>query len=234
MVEDARTCAQEPLREANVRPDVPSEFHTHEPGELTDTIDLVAVMQTLVKRRKIALIILAVTVTTTLVGSIMAPKRYEAVITVFIRDLPQARAAGVTPQTLVPFAVSDRVLLAVSQDTELAVLRSSFNVKLDAASRVLTVTVSAPTAREAQNRAERWLESFTAEACRMIAVEQSDTPLVEVFEGPTLPGHPASPRVALNIAVGTLLGAFAGVAAAFVLESLERIREHGSVAPPHS
>ncbi|MBE3518822.1 MAG: hypothetical protein IMW97_00760 [Firmicutes bacterium] len=234
MVEDARTSPEERLHEENTASYATSQFRPHESDAPDDAIDLVAVIQTLTKWRKISLVVFAVALATALVATIIAPRRYEAVITVFIRDLPQARVAGVTPQTLAPFAVSDRVLLAVGDDTEPADLRSSFNVKLDAASRVLTVTVSAPTASQAQDRAKRWLESFTAEACQMIGVEQSDTPLVEVFQGPSLPAHPASPRPALNLAVGTLLGIFAGVAAAFILESLEQARERGRLALPHS
>lgn len=234
MVEDAGDRTEEQLHEASLRPHKSSEFQPNKLGEPGDEVDLAAIMQTLVKKRKIAFTILIATVITALFASMIAPKRYEAVITVFIRDLPQARAVGVTPQTLAAFAVSDRVLQPVSQEPEAAGLRSSFNVKLDAASRVLTVTVSAPNAREARNRAERWLESFTTEAHRMIGIEPSDTPLVEVFAGPGLPGHPASPRIALNVAVGTVLGALAGVAAAFVLEGLERIRERGSAARPPS
>ncbi len=234
MVEDARTGTEEQLHGANVRPDDASGFRPHNVSGAGNEVDLVAIIQTLVKRRKIALAIIITTVITTLFASIVAPKRYEAVTTVFIRDLPQARAAGVSPQTLAAFAVSDRVLVTVGQDTKPAVLRSSFNVKLDAASRVLTVTVWAPSAAEARTRAERWLEGFTREACRMIGVELQDTPFVEVFAGPALPGRPASPRIGLNLAVGTVLGAFAGIAAAFVLEGLEKTRERGGVALPSS
>lgn len=234
MVEDARTGTEEQILGANVRPGDAAGVYPHNAGEAGDEVDLVAIIRTLVKRRKVVLAILLTTVITTLFASIVAPKRYEAIITVFIRDVPQARAAGVTPQTLAAFAVSDRVLVTVSQDTKPSVLRSSFNVKLDAASRVLTVTVSAPTAAEARTRAERWLASFTTEACHMIGVEPQDTPLVEVFAGPALPSRPASPRIGLNLAVGTVLGAFAGIAAAFVLDGLEKIRERDGVALPSS
>lgn len=56
----------------------------------------------------------------------------------------------------------------------------------------------------------------------------SESSLVTVFTAPTLPERPVSPRIALNVAVSFFLGTFVGVAAAFVLEGLERVRERGT------
>lgn len=55
----------------------------------------------------------------------------------------------------------------------------------------------------------------------------SDGSLVTVFTAPSLSERPVSPRIALSVAVSLFLGAFAGVAAAFVLDGVERVRERG-------
>lgn len=193
--------------------------------EQMDEIDLVEIMGVLMKRWKIIVAIVIAAVGASALLSVAMPKRYEVSATVLVRDVPQARTAGVTPQTLAAFAVSDQVLRTVSRDTPLDVLRSSFNVKLDLAARVLTLTASAETANDAFTRAERWLEGFTVETSHLIGLKSSDEPLVQVFVGPSFPERPVSPRIALNVAVSLLLGAFAGAAAAFVLDGVEKARE---------
>lgn len=192
--------------------------------EQVDEIDLVEIIRVLMRRWKIIAAIVIAAVGASALLSVAMPKRYEVSTTILIRDVPQARATGVTPQTLAAFAVSDRVLRAVSQDIPLDVLRSSFNVKLDSAARVLTLTASAETANDAFTRAERWLEGFTVEASRLIGLKLSDEPLVQVFVGPSFPERPVSPRIALNVAVSLLLGMFAGAIVAFVLDGLEKAR----------
>lgn len=192
--------------------------------EQVDEIDLVEIIRVLMRRWKIIAAIVIAAVGASALLSVAMPRRYEVSTTILIRDVPQARATGVTPQTLAAFAVSDRVLRAVSQDIPLDVLRSSFNVKLDSAARVLTLTASAETASDAFTRAERWLEGFTVESSRLIGLKLSDEPLVQVFVGPSFPERPVSPRIALNVAVSLLLGMFAGAIVAFVLDGLEKAR----------
>lgn len=199
-------------------------------NEMPDEIDLLALMQVVYRRRTMILAVLVVSVLMSLLVSLIAPRRYETAMTVFVRDLPQARSAGVTPQTLAAFAVSDRVLSRLGLGSEPTALRSFFSVKLDSASRVLTVTVSAPNPDETRRRAERWLEGFTEEVRDLIGLGPSDVTLLEVFTGPALPERPSSPRTGLNVAVAALLGAFAGIAAAFAAESMQHLRERRGTA----
>lgn len=193
--------------------------------EQVDEIDLVEMMRVLMKRWNLIAAIIIAAVGASILLSVAMPKRYEVSTTILVRDVPQARATGVTAQTLAAFAVSDQVLRTVSQDIPPKVLRNSFNVKLDSTARVLTLTASAQTAGDAFTRAERWLKGFTVEVSRLIGVESSDEPLVKVFVAPSFPEQPVSPKIALNVAVSLLLGAFAGAAAAFVLDGLEKARE---------
>lgn len=198
--------------------------------ESPDEIDFLSLMQVVLRRWSLVLTVLVVAMLASLLVSLLAPRRYETSMTVFVRDLPQARSAGVTPQTLAAFAVSDRVLSRLGTDSEPPALRSFFSVKLDSASRVLTVTVSAASPEETRQRAERWLESFTEEARHLIGLGPSDVTFLELFAGPAVPEQPASPKIGLNVAVAGFLGAFAGIATAFAAESIQRLRERRSAA----
>lgn len=209
-----------------------ADFSEPGPDRTTDELDLVSAMEVVWKRRRLMLAVLASAILTSLLASLLAPRRYETSITVFVRDLPQARAAGVSPQTLAAFALSDRVLGSMDPGAEPATLKSSLSVKLDSTSRVLTVTFSSPHAEETLRRADRWIQSFISETRELIGLVPSDPGPVEVFAGPSSPRLPVSPRIALNVAVAAVFGIFAGLAAVFLAESAERFRERRSPAHP--
>lgn len=191
----------------------------------TDEIDLLELLAVLRKRSGLVVTVVLAAVVAAVLFSAAMPRRYEVTTQILVRDVPQARAAGVTAQTLAAFAVSDQVLRTVSQETSPETLRRSFSVRLDSTARVLTLTVSAGNAGDAFLRAQKWLDGFTVEASRLVGVEPASEPLVRVFVAPSFPEKPVSPRVALNIAVSLLMGLFVGSAAALALDAMEKVQK---------
>lgn len=131
----------------------------------------------------------------------------------------------------VSLATSARVLQAVAQELSLAKGAEALTDRLVATNPAGTVLVDVTaTDRDPQQSAR--IANATAKQLIAAVNEVEDVSIVRlnVFEEATAPNTPASPKLSLNLVLGTVLGLIVGISYAFLKEILDtRIRSKADV-----
>lgn len=130
-----------------------------------DEIDLRQLIETLLQRKWLIVGVTAVAVLAAVVFSyFIATPRYESSVVIALPDASESRSLGIDSQAYELFAVSNAVLDRMVQSGNLNLkpqqVKDRLNVRMQANSRLLDVTASAPTAEEALHLAELWKSSF--------------------------------------------------------------------------
>lgn len=133
-----------------------------------DEIDLRQLIETLLHRKWMIAGVIAVAVAIAAVYSFfMLPPRYEASIVVAVPDAAASERLGMSTKAYEAFALNTKVLGTMiskgNLNLESPAVEKRLKLNLDAGSRLLTVTVHAQTAAEAEQLARLWQQSFQSE-----------------------------------------------------------------------
>ncbi|NLY39795.1 MAG: capsular biosynthesis protein [Firmicutes bacterium] len=198
--------------------------------EQEQELDLLALWQVFVKRWKLIVLIplLALLISAFISLFILTPQ-YEASTTLMVIKPPETgqivyQDIQVSRQLVATYreiARSRRVLEGVVDNLSLPYGTGKLREKVDVVAvrdtEIITINVTDPDPALAAAIANEVADAFMKEVVAIMKVEN-----VSLIDQAAQPGAPVSPRVPLNLAVALVIGAMAGVGAAFLLEYLDR------------
>lgn len=122
-------------------------------------------------------------------------------------------------------AVADRVIDELSLDTTASALIGSITVEQPVDTVLINITARSASPAEAQRLADAWVRALSQQVSALedpTDSGQAGVLGVEPVEAAALPSTPVSPRPALNLALGGILGLLLGVGYAVVRSIVDR------------
>ncbi|MFI9828600.1 polysaccharide biosynthesis tyrosine autokinase [Streptomyces sp. NPDC051913] len=198
-------------------------------------MDLHAYIETLRRRWRFVTVCVLLGLAAAVAVTALMPRTYTATAQLFVatsdEDSGNAYQGGLFTQERVKSytrivtspAVLDEVISDLGLNTTPGRLAEKIDAQAPLDTTLVDIRVSDGSARQAQAIADATALQFTKYIAAIEGSAVGAPPLVKasVVGGSEPPTSPASPRPALNIAIGLLVGAVAGVAGAVLRESLD-------------